>query len=247
MKVNKWLIIGSIAVGFVGLITIIISSNAVVDNIGISLFAGAIVSVVTSALYYVYERQTFLARIKSLLPFFHVNLSVIKSLTGDTVSKVTSVSLLSSLNYNVLVNLAEENITSLSNYQTGVFSGFMRKGRANERVQQFEKYVSELRNLKYCLTKLYTFALDADNMSYQLGMKQQSGQMILPEEDKAFRDKRDLVTIQTSKVHEYEASLIQKLDDIGSLFFGSDEWNQIKKDNQDSIVMLVTEARGIKA
>ena len=247
MKVNKWLIIGSIAVGFVGLITIIISLNAVVDNIGISLFAGAIVSVVTSTLYYVYERQMFLARIKSLLPFFHVNLSVIKKLTGDTVSKVTSVLMLSSLNYNVLLNLAEENITSLCNYQTGVFSGFLRKGRANERVQRFEKYVSELRNLKYCLTKLYTFALDADNMSYQLEMKQQRGQRILPEEDTAFRAKRDLVIIQTSKVHEYEASLLQKLDDLGHLFFGSNEWDRIKKENQDSIVMLVNEARGIKA
>lgn len=246
MKVNKWIIIGSIFVGLSGLIAIVIPSNSIIENIGISLLAGAIVSFVTSVLYYVYERQAFLSKIKSSLPFLFVNLSVIKNLTGNTISKVTSVTLLSSLSFNVLVNLAEDNIASLSEYQTGVFSGLLPKSKTNERVQQFEKYILELRNLKYCLTKIYIFALDADNMSYQLCIKQQYGQIILPEENNAFRDKRDLVTIQISKVHEYEASLLQKLDELGNQFFKMDEWNRIKKDNQDSIAMLVNEAQGIR-
>ena len=89
MRINKWIIIGCIFVSIVGIVAIVIQFNPIVENIGISLLAGAIVSIVTSALYYIYERQSFLAKIKSLLPQFYVNLSVIKAITGDMLSKVT--------------------------------------------------------------------------------------------------------------------------------------------------------------
>ena len=219
MRINKWIIIGGFVVAIAGLVAIAIQYNSIVENIGISLLAGAIVSIVTSALYYVYERQSFLAKIKSLLPQFYVNVSVIKEITGDIVSKVAQVGRKSTLNYSVLTKIAEENVLLLNGYQNGVFSGFLPKGKVNQNVHSFEAYISDIRNLKYCLSKVQIFALDADELGYQLGIKQMSGQYITPEEESLYQDKCNLVTIRTAKVHEYEASLLHKLDEVALKFY----------------------------
>ena len=242
MRINKWIIYGSCAVGIVGLIAIVIQINTVVENVGISLLAGAIVSIVTSTLYYVYERQSFLAKIKTLLPQFFVNLSVIKALTGDTLSKVAQAGQKSTLNYNVLTSIAEENVILLNSYQNGVFTGLLPKGKVSQNVQMFENYISDIRNLKYCLSKVQIFALDADALSYQLGTKQMSGQLVTPHEDCQYRGKCDLVTIRTAKVHEYEASLLQKLDEVAIKFYSEEGWTKLKQAMKGSIDMLLAEA-----
>ena len=242
MRINKWIIFGSCVVGIVGHIAIVIQINKVVESIGISLLAGAIVSIVTSALYYVYERQSFLAKIKTLLPQFYVNLSVIKSLTGDTLSKVAQAGQKSTLNYNILTSIAEETVLLLNGYQNGVFTCILPRGKVGQNVKMFENYISEIRNLKYCLSKVWIFALDADALSYQLGTKQMSGQFVTPDEDSYYRSKCDLVTIRTAKVHEYEASLLQKLDEVAVMFYSVDDWTKIKRTMKSSVDMLLAEA-----
>ena len=242
MRINKWIIFGSCVVGIVGHIAIVIQINKVVESIGISLLAGAIVSIVTSALYYVYERQSFLAKIKTLLPQFYVNLSVIKSLTGDTLSKVAQAVQKSTLNYNILTSIAEETVLLLNGYQNGVFTCILPRGKVGQNVKMFENYISEIRNLKYCLSKVWIFALDADALSYQLGTKQMSGQFVTPDEDSYYRSKCDLVTIRTAKVHEYEASLLQKLDEVAVMFYSVDDWTKIKRTMKSSVDMLLAEA-----
>ena len=241
MRINKWIIFGSCVVGIVGHIAIVIQINKVVESIGISLLAGAIVSIVTSALYYVYERQSFLAKIKTLLPQFYVNLSVIKSLTGDTLSKVAQAGQKSTLNYNILTSIAEETVLLLNGYQNGVFTCILPRGKVGQNVKMFENYISEIRNLKYCLSKVWIFALDADALSYQLGTKQMSGQFVTPDEDSYYRSKCDLVTIRTAKVHEYEASLLQKLDEVATKFYSEQDWTQIKQAMNSSINILLAE------
>ena len=242
MRINKWIIFGSCVVGIVGHIAIVIQINKVVESIGISLLAGAIVSIVTSALYYVYERQSFLAKIKTLLPQFYVNLSVIKALTGDTLSKVAQAGQKSTLNYNILTSIAEETVLLLNGYQNGVFTCILPRGKVGQNVKMFENYISEIRNLKYCLSKVWIFALDADALSYQLGTKQMSGQFVTPDEDSYYRSKCDLVTIRTAKVHEYEASLLQKLDEVAVMFYSVDDWTKIKRTMKSSVDMLLAEA-----
>ena len=242
MRINKWLIFGSCVVGIVGLIAIVIRINTAVENVGISLLAGAIVSIVTSTLYYVYERQSFLAKIKTLLPQFYVNLSVIKALTGDTLSKVAQAGQKSTLNYNILTSIAEETVLLLNGYQNGVFTCILPRGKVGQNVKMFENYISEIRNLKYCLSKVWIFALDADALSYQLGTKQMSGQFVTPDEDSYYRSKCDLVTIRTAKVHEYEASLLQKLDEVAVMFYSVDDWTKIKRTMKSSVDMLLAEA-----
>lgn len=242
MRINKWIIIGGFVVAIAGLVAIAIQYNSIVENIGISLLAGAIVSIITSALYYMYERQLFLAKIKSLLPQFYVNLSVIKKITGDIVPKVAQVGQKSTLNYSILTKIAEENVLLLNEYQNGVFTGFLPKGEVSQNVHKFEAYISDIRNLKYCLSKVQIFALDADALGYQLGTKQMSGQFITPEENSQYRSKCDLVMIQTAKVHEYEASLLQKLDEVALKFYSVIDWTKIKQAMTRSIDMLLTEA-----
>jgi len=106
----------------------------------------------------------------------------------------------------------------------------------------FEDYISDIRNLKYCLSKAQIFALDADALAYQLGTKQMSGQFVTPDEDNQYRGKCDLVTIRTAKVHEYEASLLQKLDEVAVKFYSIDDWTRIKQAMNSSINMLLAEA-----
>jgi len=241
MRINKWVIIGSFFVGIVGLIAIVIQINTVVENIGISLLAGAIVSIVTSSLYYVYERQSFLAEIKSLIPQFYVNLNVIKSLTGDALSQVAQADQKSTLNYNVLTSIAEENVLLLNGYQDCVFTDLLPIGKINQNVKMFENYISDIRNLKYCLSKVQIFALEADALGYQIVIKQINGQFVTPDEDNQYRDKCNLVTIRTAKVHEYEASLLQKLDEVATKFYSEQDWTQIKQAMNSSINILLAE------
>lgn len=242
MRINKWIIIGNCIVGIVGLGAIIIQCNSILEDIGISLLAGAIVSAVTSTLYYVYERESFLAKIKALLPQFYVNLSVIKTLLEETVYNVTRVEQKSTLKYNVMTSIAEENVLLLNGYQNGIFTGFLPKGKTSQNVQCFEDYISKIHNLKYCLSKVQIFALDADAFSYQLGIKQNSGQIITPDEDSLYNSKCVLVTIQTAKVQEYEASILQKLDEVATRFYSMNDWIQIKQAMKNSINVLLDEA-----
>lgn len=242
MKINKWIIIGSVLVGTFGILTIVFSFNSVIENIGISLLAGAIVSIVTAFLYYVYERQVFFSKVKTLLPQFYVNLSVITAHTGELLAQVTTAERLSMLSFDLLTSLAEENVNLLNGYPYGAFTGFRSNGKVNQNVNYFEAYLSELRNLKYCLSKVHIFALDADTLSYQLGLKQMNGQMLTQEESMLYKGKRDTVTIRTAKVHEYEASLLQKLDEVATRFFTIAEWEQIKKTMGSTVGMLLAEA-----
>lgn len=63
-------------------------------------------------------------------------------------------------------------------------------------------------------------------------------------EIRLYKSQCDLVTIQTAKVHEYEASLLQKLDEVATQFYSVDDWTQTKKDMKSSVDMLLAEAHG---
>ncbi len=243
MKIYKWIIIGSALVGIVGLLAMLVSPNQMIENVGISLFAGAIVSTVTSLLYYLYERQNILEIVRTMLPEVYVNLSVIKTITGDILQKIPSTPKLSSLNYNLLTLLAEQNVASISGYHADVFFGFLPDGETIRNVKRVDKYIPELRNLKYCLTKLQIFALDYDRMGYELSVKQMNRQTILEDEYVLYNGKRDLVEVQTAKVHEYEASLLKSLGEIAVNWFNRKKgnWTQIKAALQENVTMILKE------
>lgn len=244
MKINKSIIIGSILLGIIGLLLIIAQFNQIVESIGISLLAGAIVSVVTSYLYYAYERQTILKKIKTLLPEMYIHLSVIMNITGYIILQVTDAPLLSALKFDLQTKLAEEAITVLNEYHEGVYSGFIHNCKDSRKVNEFEKFIPELRGLKYNLKRLELYAADTDNYGYQLRIKQMNGQVLLPEEEKLYRGKRELVTVQLAKAHEYEASLLKKIDEMAEYNYDGrkENWIQMKDLLNSEVNMIMKEA-----
>ena len=85
--------------------------------------------------------------------------------------------------------------------------------------------------------------LYADKLQNQLYIKQISNQMILPEENKLLCDKRNLVNVRTAKIHEYEASLMNELDDIADKFFhkSKNEWKEKKGILDQQVVQIFNE------
>ena len=167
---------------------------------------------------------------------------MIKALTGETLSDTEQAAEKSTSNYNILTSIAEENVILLNGYQSGFFTGFLPKGRVSQNVEMFEKYIFDIRNLKLCLSKVQIFALDADVLDYQLGIKQMSGQSVTPDEERLYKSKCNLVTVRTSKLHEYEASLLQKLDEVATRFYPAKDWDQIKMDLNSPVDVLLNEA-----
>ncbi|MBQ9200629.1 MAG: hypothetical protein IJ141_10675 [Lachnospiraceae bacterium] len=244
MKINKWLIYMGLFVGAISIIIVItFLENEIVKNIGISLFAGAIVATNTSLLYYIYERNKFLSQIKNALPTLYVNIVVLKQLTGIIVPQVATSQQLSALNYRRLSSIADSNVTFVNNIGIEDFCGFWKKSKTEKAIKEFEKYLLELWNLKHCLEKVECYALEADALNYSLINKQIYGQMVSSEENKLLFNKRNTVNIQTAKVHEYEASMLIKLDSVAEPFYNKKKtWKSIKLALQSSVEKILKES-----
>lgn len=232
MLVNKRIAICSFVVFSVCLLSIFIfKNNILAQNILISLITGAIISFMTVEINYLSERQKILCEIKEAIPSIYMNLKQIHKLTGDILPQIIYVQQLDGLNYRRLLSLADLNMSFAQQCHLNFFSCFFEKGKLSCAVKDFAKYIDCLYNLKACLGELECVVLDADILQNQLFLKQASNQMILPEESKLLQDKRNLVNIETAKVHEYEASLLQQLDSIADQFFVKSKhiWEEQKK------------------
>ena len=68
--------------------------------------------------------------------------------------------------------------------------------------------------------------------------------MISEEEEELLKNKRNLVIIQTAKVHEYEAALLNKLDDVANAFYKRPGiWGKYKQEMQKSVENVLREAK----
>ncbi len=90
-------------------------------------------------------------------------------------------------------------------------------------VTKTDTFEDKLYNLKFCLNNIQKNVLEADIL--QLEKASYAGTPF-PKET-ALIEIRNLVNVQTAKVHEYEASLIQDLDSLASEFYG-DSWAERK-------------------
>lgn len=244
MKVNKYIIICSILTGILCIFLLILfEQHAMLVNIAVSLLTGAIISTLTSTIYYLNERQKILCAIKDAIPSIYVNLKYMHDMMSNILPQVIYVQYLEGLNYRRLLELAGFNMDFVQNCQLGLFSAFLIKGKNACAVDAFLKYTDDLYNLKSCLGKLEGIVLEADILQNQLYIKQINNQMILPEEQKLLYDKRNLVNIRTAKVHEYEALLIRELDTIADNFFvkTKNEWTEKKEILNRQVVQMFNE------
>lgn len=245
MKINKWLIYIGVVIGIVGVLLIVLFyENIIIQNIGISLLAGSILSTTTSLTYYIYERKRIISHIVNVLPSIYMNLSVIKELTGKIVSQVGNTHLFGTLNYKHLSSIADMNVILVSGDSDGEFCGILKKDGDEKAVRHYKKYIDDIRNLKYCLGRVEYWALDADTTYYALQNKQISGQIVREDEKALLENKRNLVIIQTAKVHEYEATLLNKLDDVANAFYRKPGiWETYKQEMQKSVENVLIEAK----
>lgn len=244
MKVNKWIIICSTLVGMLCIFILIVSKrDTLLENMAISLLTGAIISVLTSTIYYLNERQKILCEIKGAIPGIYINLKYMYDMMSNILPQIIYVQYLDNLNYRRLLKLASLNMDFVQHCQLDLFSAFLKNGKTAHAVDTFLKYTDNLYNLKNCLGKLECIVLDADILQNQLYIKQINNQMILPEEHKLLCDKRNLVNVRTAKIHEYEASLMKELDAIADNFFHKSkiEWKEKKGILNQQVVQMFDE------
>lgn len=244
MKVNKWMIICSVLTGMLCIFLLIVSKDdTLIENVAISLLTGTIISVLTSIIYYLNERQRILYKIKEAIPNIYINLKYMHDMMSNILPQVIYVQYLDSLNYRRLLELASLNMDFVQQCQVGLFAAFSKNGKTVRAVDKFQKYIDDLYNLKNCLGKLECIVLDADILQNQLYIKQINNQIILPEEQKLLCDKRNLVNVRTAKIHEYEASLMKELDDIAADFFhkSKNEWKEKKGILNQQVIQLFNE------
>ena len=232
MTINKRIIMCSIVVSTACVFSLFVfKNNTLTQNIMISLLTGAIISFMTAEIYYLSERQKIICAIKDAIPVIYLNLKQIHKLTGEILPQIIYVQQLDGLNYRRLLSLADLNMNFVQQCHISGFSFFVKNRKLSCAVREFSQYTDCLYNLKDCLGKLECAVLDADIIQSKLYIKQANNQIILPEESKLLQDKRNLVNIRTAKVHEYEASLLQKLDLIADQFFVKPKhiWTEHKK------------------
>lgn len=232
MRINKMVIVSSIAIAILGiLMTVYLGCSPIIVDIGIGLLTGAIVSLVTSVLYYAYEWRDIISSVKKVIPSLYLEVGLIERLTGSILPQIPKVNLLADLNFSRLSGLASEAYRLANSSKVDDFSGLVKASRTEANLQCFRTYVSDLANLRSCIYDIELLSLSADCLQLELNLKQTNGYLITPAEWEALNEKRNLVNVRTAKVHEYEASLLLRIDELGGKFFyrKNETWGQIKK------------------
>lgn len=245
MRINKWILIGCLVMAAVSVVVLVLGSGSdIAIGIGSGLLSGAIVSAVTAVLQYYYEWKAIDLRVKMVLPSLYAQLWVIKELTGMFVQSASSIDDYSKLNFSMLKTLASHCHGIAAECDVRGFSGLVKNGRMEKLLARYSQLTNELWNLSYCIGKAQIHALQAAKCQLQIAVKMQQGQTIMPYEGKQLNDYRSLTIIRVSKVHEYEASLMQKLDELGADSFSgrNESWESAKAMANDEARLTLLEA-----
>ena len=232
MRVNKWLLYSCIIIVLIGMMVVaFVAENTVALNIGVGLISGAIVSGVTASLYYVYEWQAVIQEVKGVLPALYTNLHIIKQRTGMLVPQVANTVDFTTLGFKDIRSLSLLCADTATLRKLDGFCGIIKAGQTEKALLRYKEFTNDLSNLKYNLYEVEALALDAEKSRLEMLAKMQGGQIVTDYEHQQFLNKRNLVNVRTAKLHEYEASLLNKLDELGELFYkaGNASWAQVKE------------------
>ena len=107
----------------------------------------------------------------------------------------------------------------------------------------FSKFSNDLYILKHSFEILEICAKDAEILRLHLCVKKSNNQFVSEDENNALIDKRHVVTVRAAKIHEYQASLIQRLDEIAKAYYGnkSTMWGEIKRQCDHVVNELIKE------
>lgn len=108
----------------------------------------------------------------------------------------------------------------------GTFAPLVTVGKKYNAIRDMKEFENDLFNLKLCIGKIQNAALEHD-----LLLSIMQARPLTLDENNKLNNLRTLVLVQTAKVHEYQASLLQKIDKIAVPFYGkgNKSWDSVKQ------------------
>lgn len=220
MKVNKWtIIICIIMIIFLGdLVYIIPDTNTKMSNLTTGVFTGLLVSLVIAIINYLHYKYLIYNSVMTQILDIFTNTYIIYRMTGMILEKVQNLNKLEDLNYKSILGMADLNIGFAASMNTKLFAPILGLGKKYQAIIEMREFENDLSNLKFCIGKIQSYSLEHDLLQMEMTQRETT-----PEGIALLQGKRNLVLVQTAKLHEYEASLLQKIDKIAIPFYGKGE------------------------
>lgn len=229
MKANKIAVISSLVLDVViGGILYWVNIPKELYDILIGIFTGLVVSLVASIVGYYVERTKIKSKLKTVIPDTYFNLTIIHTITGGILPQIIYTEKLSKLDYSSAISIADIALKGIGKEEFNTYSGFLKYGKLNDTVFKMNRFETKVFNLKNCLNNALVNALNAENLQLEKQMLM-PGMFFSPEKEKLLTDTRNCVNIQTAKIHEYEKSLINEVDDIACIFLEQKRWEEQKR------------------
>ena len=198
-------------------------------NILLGVFTGLFVSMVTSLICYFHEKATIISKAKGDLPDVYIDLLIVKQMTGSLLSRIIYTYRLDDLNYRAIISISDLMVHSIDRNSLKLYSPFLKYGKWAKLIGNIDLFEDKLYNLKFCLNNIQKTVLDADLLQLEKSSIIPSSMPNIFPKEAILIETRNNINIQTAKVHEYEASLLLELDDLGFKIFGQD-WEKTKSD-----------------
>ncbi len=228
MKANKVAIVVSLLLNFgIGILLCGVDASTKVYDILMGVFTGLVVAFVSSIVGYFVERNKIKNKLQTIIPNTYFNMIIVKNITGGILPQIIYMEKLSELNYNNVIAVVELTLNGLGENELNTYSGFIKWGNLYNIVNEMKNFETKIYHLKNCLNDILINALKVDNLQLEKQIVS-LGNLFPPEKEKLIFDTRNCVNIQTAKVHEYEASLINELEDLAIRFLGQKNWQQQK-------------------
>lgn len=217
MKVNKWTIIFcTIMIIILGyLIYVIPDSNTKMFNLTMGVFTGLLVSLVMAIINYLHQKYLIYNSVMTQISDIFINTYIIHRMTEMILEKVQNLNKLEDLNYKSILGMADLNVDFATSMNTKLFAPILGIGKKYQAIIEMREFENDLSNLKFCIGRIQSYSLEHDLFQMEMTQRQ-----ITPEEIALLQGKRNLVLVQTAKLHEYEAFLLQKIDKIAIPFYG---------------------------
>ena len=220
MKINKWTIIICVIMLIISgaLVYTIPDTNTKIFGLALGVFTGFLVSWVIAIVNYLHQKYLIYNSVMTQISDIFINTYIIHCMTGMILHRVQNLNMLDDLNYRSILGMADLNIGFATSMNTKLFAPIVGIGKKYQAIIEMIEFENDLSNLKFCIGKIQSYSLEHDLL--QLEMTQRPPTQ---EEFALLQGKRYLVLVQTAKLHEYEASLLQKIDKIAISFYGKGE------------------------
>ncbi|MCM1499690.1 MAG: hypothetical protein NC124_14600 [Clostridium sp.] len=220
-----------------------IGSESLTKSVIIGVLTGLIVSLISSSVDYFTKRMEIIHQLRAMLPNAYMNLMVIHNITGQILERILYTPHLGELRYEKAIGITEIAIKSIDIGTLNIYSGVVPLGKTYNAIESMKEFNGQVYNLKSCLNNVLSNALEAETIQLQKENDLMQGKIVLQEKEVQLAEKRNLVTIQTSKIHEYEASLIKAIDEIAFKYLGNKKWNETKTTLSGELNVILQKTR----